>query len=204
MQKANQSKMSFTNNDSIKLIVINDVGLHARPAALFVQTAQNFRAEITVRYGEQKGNAKSLLAILGLGIGRGAEIYVEATGPDSQLALKALKKLVEGKVDDTTRKFIIDMLKRIILENAMLTVYKKDVIKRAPMDINEDIVKRFEYLAPALEKEIYDKYKDSFSEYIAGIWSIAIFIDITAQEDIQDISHVNFCLVIILCRRYWN
>jgi phosphocarrier protein HPr len=80
----------------INLEIKNDVGLHARPAALFVQTASKFNSTITVKNGEIKANAKSLLSVLTLGAGNGAVITVIAEGQDAGQALKALKDLSES------------------------------------------------------------------------------------------------------------
>jgi phosphotransferase system HPr (HPr) family protein len=78
----------------INLIVTNEVGLHARPASVFVQTAAKFSSEIEVSYGEKTVNAKSILAVLTLGAHKDAEIVVKAEGDDAEDALKALEELV--------------------------------------------------------------------------------------------------------------
>jgi phosphocarrier protein HPr len=78
----------------ITLLIRNKVGLHARPAALFVQTAAGFKSDITVRKGEARANAKSILHILALGVGEGSEVTVTAEGADAEGALKALEELV--------------------------------------------------------------------------------------------------------------
>ncbi len=88
--------MSDMTMKFIKLQITNDVGLHARPAALFIQTAQSFQSDIHIKYGDQEGNAKSLLSVLGLGVGKGSEILVEARGEDADQALEALSALVEN------------------------------------------------------------------------------------------------------------
>jgi phosphocarrier protein HPr len=76
-----------------KLEIKNKVGLHARPAALFVQTANRFKSTITVMQGETSANAKSILNILTLGVGSGSVVTVVAEGEDADEALKALKEL---------------------------------------------------------------------------------------------------------------
>jgi len=78
-----------------KVIVRSDVGMHARPAALFVQEASKYQSEIVVVYGERSGNAKSILAVLGLGIGKDGEITIRATGTDEDQAIVNLKSLIE-------------------------------------------------------------------------------------------------------------
>jgi phosphotransferase system HPr (HPr) family protein len=77
----------------IQLEITNEVGLHARPAALFVQTANKFKCEIMVRNGETIANAKSILDVLTLGAGKGAVITVTAEGEDAEQALAALQQL---------------------------------------------------------------------------------------------------------------
>jgi len=78
----------------IKLIVNHKVGLHARPASMFVQTAAKFNADIQVTHGENTANAKSILGVLTLGAHQGAEILIKADGDDADEALHALEELV--------------------------------------------------------------------------------------------------------------
>ena len=78
----------------IQLEINNPVGLHARPAALFVQTASKYVSEITLQSGGNTVNAKSILSVLTLGAGQGAVITVSAEGADAEQALKALEQLV--------------------------------------------------------------------------------------------------------------
>ena len=80
----------------ITLTIQNAVGLHARPAALFVQEASKHRAEIRVRNGDLAANAKSILSILTLGAEQGSVITVSAEGEDAVQALAALQALVES------------------------------------------------------------------------------------------------------------
>lgn len=77
-------------------VVQHEVGLHARPAALFVQTAKRFASEIIVCHGERRANAKSILSVLTLGAGQGAALTLQAEGDDAAEALAALQALVEG------------------------------------------------------------------------------------------------------------
>jgi phosphocarrier protein len=79
-----------------KLIVRNEVGLHARPAALFVDKARGFDSEITVACDGRTANAKSILGVLALGAEQGAEITVRAEGEDAPQALEALRELLNG------------------------------------------------------------------------------------------------------------
>ncbi len=77
-----------------KIIVKNKQGLHARPAALFVQIANKFDAHITVRRDKEKVNGKSIMGILMLGAENGSEIIIEAEGNDASLAILELEKIV--------------------------------------------------------------------------------------------------------------
>lgn len=79
----------------INLVVRNKVGLHARPAALFVKTANQYKSDIQVVNGAKVANAKSILSVLTLGAGQNAEITIRAEGEDSELALAALRDLIE-------------------------------------------------------------------------------------------------------------
>ena len=78
----------------ISLTVNHEVGLHARPASMFVQTAAKFTSDIEVTHGETAVNAKSILAVLTLGAHKGAEIIIKAEGDDADEALTALEELV--------------------------------------------------------------------------------------------------------------
>lgn len=78
----------------VKLLIQNRLGLHARPAALFVQTANQYRSEIEVQKGRTKANGKSIMGIMTLAAGRGSEITIRADGPDADEALTGLTKLV--------------------------------------------------------------------------------------------------------------
>jgi len=80
-----------------KLIVKNKQGLHARPAALFVQVANRFDSRITVARDEEEVNGKSIMGILMLGAERGSSIVIEAEGEDAHLALVELEKIVSSE-----------------------------------------------------------------------------------------------------------
>ena len=81
--------------------VNNKVGLHARPAAIFVQEASKFTSEISVSAQDpdtkevRNANAKSILGILTLGVFQGMEIVIKAEGDDEEEAVTALVKIVE-------------------------------------------------------------------------------------------------------------
>jgi len=79
----------------ITLTVRHEVGLHARPAAMFVQTARRFESDVRVTHDEREANGKSILNVLTLGANQGAVITIRAEGEDAEQALAALEALVE-------------------------------------------------------------------------------------------------------------
>lgn len=76
--------------------VQNQVGLHARPATFFIQKANEYKSSIWVEKEERRVNAKSLLGVLSLGVVGGTTIKIIADGPDEQVAVEDLVKLVES------------------------------------------------------------------------------------------------------------
>ena len=83
----------------ITLTVHHKAGLHARPASLFVQSANQFESDIKVSHREREANAKSILHVLTLGAGQGAVVTVRAEGNDADEALEALKTLIESNFE---------------------------------------------------------------------------------------------------------
>lgn len=77
-----------------KVVVKNKLGLHARPAALFVQTANKFTSRITVYKNSEKVNGKSIMGILILGAEKGSQITIEAQGEDAEVAVSELERMV--------------------------------------------------------------------------------------------------------------
>jgi phosphocarrier protein len=74
----------------------NRLGLHARAAALLVQTVAKFDADITVSKDDQDVNGKSIIGLMMLAAGQGSRIDVVAVGPDAAAALDAVGALIEG------------------------------------------------------------------------------------------------------------
>lgn len=72
--------------------VISETGIHARPATLLVQTASRFNSDINLEYKGKKVNLKSIMGVMSLGIGQGAEIKISAEGSDADDALNSLSE----------------------------------------------------------------------------------------------------------------
>ena len=81
-------------------VIASPHGLHARPATALVEVAKAFAATIRIRHGNRAGDAKSLIAILNLGVESGATIRVMAEGPDATEALAALREAIEGGLEE--------------------------------------------------------------------------------------------------------
>ena len=79
-----------------EVVVQNQVGLHARPATLFIQKANEFKSSIWVEKDERRVNAKSLLGVLSLGITKGLTITIIAEGSDEEEAVNNLVSLVSS------------------------------------------------------------------------------------------------------------
>ena len=74
--------------------IINELGLHARPAAEFVRCVQKMKCEVTIRKGDGHFSAGSILEVLSANLDCGDRIILEAIGPDADQALDRLEKLL--------------------------------------------------------------------------------------------------------------
>jgi phosphocarrier protein len=80
-----------------KLQITNELGMHARAATKFVQTANKYTSVITVEKDGQSVNGKSIMGVLMLVAAKGSWIHVKAQGADAKQALEALATLVKDK-----------------------------------------------------------------------------------------------------------
>ena len=80
-----------------KIFVIGGkLGLHARPAAIFVQTANRFEALVEVEKDDQKVDGKSIMGIMTLAAEMGSSITVRVTGKDAAASMEALSRLIDS------------------------------------------------------------------------------------------------------------
>lgn len=77
--------------------VLNEEGLHARPAGVLVKTASSFEAEIELSVDGDTANAKSIMSVMGLGLTKDTEVVLTATGSDAEQALKEISHLFQHK-----------------------------------------------------------------------------------------------------------
>ena len=81
---------------SKEVMINNQVGLHARPATFFIQKANEFKSSIWVEKDERRVNAKSLLGVLSLGLGKGTANTLIADGADESEAIDTLSELIDS------------------------------------------------------------------------------------------------------------
>ena len=79
------------------VIVQSETGLHARPASIFVKTANGFTANITITKDLKTVDAKSILKVLSLGVGQGKSIVIAADGVDEKDAVDKLAGLIDPR-----------------------------------------------------------------------------------------------------------
>ena len=79
------------------LTILNEVGLHARPASMIVKRLLQFESEVFIEKDGRKVNGNSIMGILMLAAGKGSRIRVEADGSDAQEALDAVEQLILSK-----------------------------------------------------------------------------------------------------------
>ena len=84
----------------ITLTLTNKLGLHARPAAAFVQTAAAFQSQVTIGTETKKADAKSILGVLGLGVRQGTTVTIKVQGPDEDEAAAALQAFFDSEDRD--------------------------------------------------------------------------------------------------------
>jgi phosphocarrier protein len=92
--------MQSHDGECRELVIQNQLGIHARPAAMFVKVANQFVAEIMVETDQETVNGKSIMGLMMLAAGPGSRIKVHAAGKDASEALEAIEALVAGKVNE--------------------------------------------------------------------------------------------------------
>jgi phosphocarrier protein len=85
---------------SREVTVINKLGVHARPAALFVKTANKFASDITVEKDGEQVNGKSIMGLMMLAAGQGSKLAIIAEGSDAEAAVRELEALFQRKFDE--------------------------------------------------------------------------------------------------------
>jgi phosphocarrier protein len=81
-------------------MVSNKLGIHARPAAMFVKTANRFHCDIFVEKDGERVNGKSIMGLMMLAAGPGSKVTVHAEGQDAPQALAEIETLIKRKFDE--------------------------------------------------------------------------------------------------------
>src|SRR5947207_10482324 len=83
-----------------EVTTVNRLGLHARPAAVFVKVASRFRAEVWVKKENEEVNGKSSMGLMMLAAGQGSKLQIRCEGPDAERALEEVEALIKGKFNE--------------------------------------------------------------------------------------------------------
>ena len=75
--------------------VIDETGIHARPATLLVQTASKFASDLNLVYKEKSVNLKSIMGVMSLGVGQGSDVTITAEGEDEAEAIAAIEETMK-------------------------------------------------------------------------------------------------------------
>lgn len=75
--------------------IVAETGIHARPATLLVQTASKFASDIQLEYKGKSVNLKSIMGVMSLGVGQGADVVITADGEDAAEALAGIEETMK-------------------------------------------------------------------------------------------------------------
>lgn len=81
----------------ISVLVVDPVGLHARPATVAVNAASKFKSEIKVSFKDKTVNMKSIMGVMSLGIPTQSEIRIMAEGEDEEEAIKSIEEILKAQ-----------------------------------------------------------------------------------------------------------
>lgn len=80
-----------------EVTIVNRLGMHARPAAMFVRIASRFRSEVWVEKEGEQINGKSIMGLMMLAAGQGSKLLIRCEGPDADKAMEEIEELIAGK-----------------------------------------------------------------------------------------------------------
>lgn len=75
--------------------IIDETGIHARPATLLVQTASKYNSDLQLEYNKKRVNLKSIMGVMSLGVGQNSEVVVIAEGNDAEEAISGIEKTLK-------------------------------------------------------------------------------------------------------------
>jgi phosphocarrier protein HPr len=94
------SRRSGSSKIEREVTIVNKLGLHARPAAMFVRIANRHRAEIWVEKDGEQVNGKSIMGLMMLAAGQGSKLLISAEGSDADQAVQELEALIGRRFDE--------------------------------------------------------------------------------------------------------
>ena len=80
-----------------EVTIVNRLGLHARPAAMFVRIASRFRSDVWVEKEGEQINGKSIMGLMMLAAGQGSKLHIRCEGPDAEKAMEEIEELIAAK-----------------------------------------------------------------------------------------------------------
>ena len=83
-----------------EIAIMNRLGLHARPAAMFVRIASRYRSEIWVSKESEEVNGKSIMGLMMLAAGQGSKLRIRCEGPDAEKAMVELEELIKARFNE--------------------------------------------------------------------------------------------------------
>jgi phosphocarrier protein HPr len=83
-----------------EITIVNRLGLHARPAAMFVRIASRHRSEIWVSKEGEEVNGKSIMGLMMLAAGQGSKLRIRCEGPDAEKAMEELEELIHARFNE--------------------------------------------------------------------------------------------------------
>jgi len=83
-----------------EIAIVNRLGLHARPAAMFVRIASRHRSEVWVSKEGEEVNGKSIMGLMMLAAGQGSKLRIRCEGPDAQKAMEEIEQLINARFNE--------------------------------------------------------------------------------------------------------
>ncbi|MCA1658658.1 MAG: HPr family phosphocarrier protein [Verrucomicrobiaceae bacterium] len=83
-----------------EVTIVNRLGLHARPAAMFVRIASRYRSEIWVEKEGEQINGKSIMGLMMLAAGQGSKLRIRCEGPDAEKVMEELEELIAARFNE--------------------------------------------------------------------------------------------------------
>ena len=83
-----------------EVAIVNRLGMHARPAAMFVRVASGFRCEVWVEKEGDRINGKSIMGLMMLAAGQGSKLHIRCEGADADKAMEEIEALIAGKFNE--------------------------------------------------------------------------------------------------------